>query len=240
MMLSDERILQLGKLQNLFIKLLFCQRTLEGYRADPEEILTRYKLPPETGNQLPDTTSKNFIAEANGRRAGVRRIIDGHFPRTLELLNRMANMPGAQIDHLNFENFLSSENFFSSNFGLPHPTGVGPGYESTSKFYFWFRDTYGTRLPTTDPELRKMLNSDFSNYLMEQVTGRAQDFYKRFTGGVYWPAIPGRIAPIFLISDQFYFFEIKDMAKIAQISTIGLTNLDDLEPVAWEFEPNIL
>ena len=228
---------RLERIQALFIRLLFCQRTLESFERDPDGVLIESGLAPADRALLPDPGGENFRAEARGRKEGVRREIARRFTRTEDVLTSRASDPS--LPRLDFNDFLCSDHFHDPAKSLPHPYGVGPGYESISKHFFWLREAAGLARPGADIELRTAVNSDFALYLMDQISRPCHEFYKRFTGGVYWPQIPGQPVPAHVVSDQLYFFTIDDDAKIAQLPQIGLQNLDTVAPVAWDLEPNI-
>ncbi len=230
--IPDEVRDRLERLQTLYVRLLFCTRTLEAYRRAPGEILSQFDLPGETARQIPDVDAPQFAAEARGRRELVRREVDRWFTRTGE-------RPGAATEAPPFDEFLSSESFYDPRAGLPHPAGVGPGYEAVSKYFFWLRDHFAIDRPDADIDLRSAIQMDFAQYLMD-VTSRPHDpYYDRFTGGVYWPERPGTAIPVHLVTDQLYLFVLKDPEKIRQLDTIGLCDLDDVKPGEWQYEPNI-
>ncbi len=228
----DDARHRLERLQTLYVRLLFCTRTLEAYRRAPAEILAEYDLPAETARQIPDVEAPQFTAEARGRRELVRREVDRWFTRTRE-------RPAAATEAPPFDEFLSSDAFYDPRAGLPHSAGVGPGYEAVSKYFFFLRDRFGLDRPAADIDLRSAVHMDFAQYLMD-VTSRPHDpYYDRFTGGVYWPERPGEAIPVHLVSDRLYLFVLKDPEKIRQLAAIGLRDLDDVMPGEWEYEPNI-
>ena len=225
------------RLQNLYIRLLFCEPIVVEWRRDADAVLAEFGLEPADRALLPDCDSENFISEARGRRQAVRREMGRWFGRTAGVLEQRESNPATPLPGI--DDFLGSDHFHDPMKALPHPYGVGPGYESISKYFFWLREVHRLVEPGADIELRTAVYSDFAQYLMDQISRPCHEFYKRFTGGVYWPQIPGQAAPVHLVSDQMYFFTIQDPAKISQLSQIGLQNLDAVAPVAWELEPNI-
>ena len=235
--ISAETRDRLERMQTLFIRLLFCERTLDAYRRDAAEVLAEYGLSPETARQIPDIDAPQFAAEARGRRELVRREVDRWFKRTGERLSGDAAGHGAEPHR--FEDFLSSDFFYDPRMGLPHPSGVGPGYEAVSKYFFWLRDRYGIDRPEANLDLRSAIHMDFAQYLMDIKSRPHDPYYDRFTGGVFWPERAGQANPVHLVTDELYLFIIKDPEKIRQLPVIGLRDLDGIGPGEWDDEANI-
>jgi hypothetical protein len=233
--LPEETRERLERLQALFIRLMFCERTLEDYRRAPAEVLAEFGLAEAVQDQIPDVDTPQFVAEARGRRELVRREVDRWFTRTGERLTGGGN---GVLSH-RFEDFLSSDFFYDPRAGLPHPSGVGPGYEAVSKYFFWLRDRHAIDRQGADVELRSAIHMDFAQYLMDVISRPRDPYFDRFTGGVYWPETPGQAIPVMLVTDQLYLFTLKDPEKIRQLAQIGLRDLDEVKPGEWDYEPNI-
>ena len=230
---------QLAELQTLFVRLLFCQNTLSDYTRDAASVLEDQGLPAEARSLLPDPTSDSFLAEARGRRLRVVRDVSNQFERTAAYFETLKEAPQPGVPPLSFDAFLASDHFLDPMKSLPHPHGVGPGFESTSKFYFWMREAYGTARPGADVALRTALNLDFAAYLMRLRERPCHPYYDRFTGGVCWSETPGTAAPAYLLSDQLVLAKVASPEKVREILRIGIVDLDTVAPEPWELEPSI-
>lgn len=239
--IPEETRERLERLQALFIRLMFCESTLEDYRRAPAEVLVEFGLAEAVQDQIPDVDTPQFVAEARGRRELVRREVDRWFTRTGERLTGVGagNGAGNGAGPHRFEDFLSSDFFYDPRAGLPHPSGVGPGYEAVSKYFFWLRDRYAIDRQGADIDLRSAIHMDFAQYLMDVISRPRDPYFDRFTGGVYWPETPGQAIPVHLVTDKLYLFKLKDPEKIRQLAEIGLRDLDDVTPGEWDYEPNI-
>lgn len=239
--LDPDRLARLARLQALFVRLLFCGETVAAYRDDAEALLARYDLDASVMADLPDATSPAFQAESRGRRTLVHREVEKSFPATRSLLAKRASRDrgDGNTDPLAIARFMSSDAFYDPSGGLPHPAGVGPGYENASKFFFWFRKANKIAAPGADIELRTMFYCDFAAYLMDVMTRPIHDFFRRFTGGVYWPRSPGAPLPVHLVTEKLVLLTIQDAAKARQLPAIGLQNLDAIRPGEWEIAENI-
>ena len=230
---------RLERLQTLFVRLLFCESTLDSYRQSPDTILADYGLSADVKAHLPDVDSSNFLAEARGRREVVRREVTPWFVKTGDALAQLASRPAAPFRMLRFERFLSSDCFLDPRKSLPHPSGVGPGYEAVSRYFFWLREIYGAAEPSADVALRTAIYTDFAVYLMNKIAKPCDEYYKRFTGGVYWLRTPGQEAPVHVVTEQLYLATVGNREKIKQIGAIGLQDLDTVKPVAWTYESSL-
>lgn len=213
-----------GKLQALHVRLLFCCQTRTAWRADPNAVLKSFDLPEDAAPLFVDLDSDNFQTEAHGRRVGVEKNIERYLPRTQEIVKALPDGgPG-------FDDFLCSDNFFDPTHSLPHASGVGPGYENISKYFFWLRDAYGLGQPGTGIELRNAAYSEFSAWLINEFKRPHEPYYDRFKGGLYWHHTPGEELPMMLLSDKYVLFTLKNRDTIAQLPVIGLIDLDQLTP----------
>ena len=221
------------KLQALHIRLLFCPITQERWLSEADEVLNAFGLPAEMRDRVPNITSDQFKAESHGRRTLVERTVSNVFPETLKLLNRKHKAPA-------FDDFICSEEFLNPKSGLPHSSGVGPGYENVSKYFFWLRQVMSLKAPNCDAELRNQAYTEFATWLINEYKRPHDPYYDEFEGGLYWVQTPGQEKPVILLSDQFVVYTLNDPKTIEQLPKIGLTNLDDLEPPDWPDEPTIL
>jgi hypothetical protein len=139
-----------------------------------------------------------------------------------------------------FDDFLCSPYFFESGRALPHPTGVGPGYENISKYFFWLRDVMRLNQPQADVELRTAAYVDFAIYLLKEYQRPHIPYYDRFKGGLYWQHQVDVPLPVILITDHGKMLMIRNPETIDGLARIGLVNLDELEPPAAREESAIL
>ena len=228
------------RLQSLYIRLMFCNRTLERYRSDPAGVLAARGLPAEAQNSLPDPNDADFQAEAAGRKTGVYKEIVNTFQNTLTVLERIATTGGTDVPRLSFADYLSSDHFYDPVLALPDPNGVGPGYENSSKFFLWVCEGYGVRTPAAHPELRTTLYGEFALYLLALEKQPVDAYYKRFKGAVMWPRVYGTPLPVQVVTDKQVMLTVNDAAQVAQLGRIGIIDLDTVVPVPYEAPPNIM
>ncbi len=221
------------RLQALHIRLLFCPGTQENWLTDSATVLDTFGLPPEMQDRIPDITTDQFQAESHGRRALVKGSISKTFPETQQYL---AISPGG----LTFDNFICSENFFNPKSGLPHTSGVGPGYENTSKYFFWLKQELALASAGCDTDLRHKAYIEFATWLINEYNRPHDPYYDLFEGGVYWARSPGEDKPTILLNDDYVLYTLNDPNTIRQLPQIGLTNLDEVEPPDWPDEPTLL
>lgn len=230
---------QLESLQTLLIRLMFSAATLKDFQDDPRRTLEQHGLPADAERLLPDPRSKNFLAEAHGRQIVVEREISARFERTVAFFNNRGTQAGPDTGPLAFGEFLASDYFLGTRHALPHPDGVGPGYENVSKFYFWIRDRYGLDRPGANIALRLSVYADFALYLLYLRKRPCHPYYDRFKGGVCWSQVPGRRVPLMLLTDDQVLATVNNPAKADEILRVGIVDLDAVVPEPWELEPAI-
>lgn len=230
---------QLEALQTLLIELMFSAPTLRAFQDDPARTLDQYGLPAEAERLLPDPHSKNFLAEARGRRVVVEREISARFERTVAFFEDRSRQPGPDTGPLAFDEFLATDYFLGTRHALPHPAGVGPGYENVSKFYFWIRDRYGLDRPGANIALRQSVYADFALYLLYLRKRPCHPYYDRFKGGACWPRVPGQPVPMMVLTDDQVLATVSNPAKAEEILRVGIVDLDKVIPEQWELEPAI-
>lgn len=222
---------KLERLQTLFVRLLFCDRTLQRYREDPAALAADYGLTREAIAELPDPDGNQMRAERHGRRAGVLREIQRNFPNAWQLLEQRTGFT--------FDDFLSSDEFYDPGAALPHPHGIGQGYENSSKFFFWARRTLGLDRPGADAQLRLMLTGDFGSYLVTQYGLGSADFYARFANGVCWRETPGSDLPMMYMTAERHLFRYTLESQYAELRRMGAVDLDALAPQGAPARQNI-
>lgn len=228
------------KLQALHIRLLFCRRTREAWLSSPDDVLTEYGLSAADKLLFPDITSEQFKAESHGRRVVVERAIGNTFEATQNHLARRAAASGFSSDAPMFDEFLCSDFFLNPRNGLPHCSGVGPGYENISKYFFWMRSVYSLGETNANMELRNHAYTEFAIYLVTQYQRPHDPFYDQFQGGLYWEEMPGTPKPVILLSDKFVRYTLGNAETIAQLPAAGLQNLDQLAPLHVEDEATLV
>lgn len=221
------------RLQALHIRLLFCRRTQSAWRESPETVLEEQGLPPDLKSQFADINSAQFKAESHGRRIVVERSVTNTFQKTQNHLAKRLAASGFAPGVPTFDDFLCSDFFLDPRNGLPHASGVGPGYENISKYFFWLRDVFALGSAGTDITLRTHAYSEFAVYLVNQTARPHDPYFDRFKGGLYWPRAPGDPMPVMLLSDKHVLFTLGNAETAAKLPEIGLVNLDDVEPPPW-------
>lgn len=230
---------QLAALQTLYVHLLFRHDTLNAYAEDAARTLEQYGLPASVKTLLPDPSDDGFLAEVRGRRMLVVREVAKYFERTAAFFESLGRSPRPAVAPLSFDAFLSSKYFLDPMNSLPHPNGIGPGFESISKFFLWMRKEYGTDRPGAHLPLRMALNTDFAVYLMGIRQRPAHPYYDRFKGGVLWSETPGAPVPVHFVGEQLLIAKITSPEKRDALLAIGIVDLDTLAPEPWELEPAI-
>lgn len=233
---DNPRPRHLLRLQGLFVKLLFCERTRVAYLSSPQAVLAQYGLGPDYARVLPDPDSETFKVEAHGRRMRVWHEVFETFPETVKMLDKgvTSATPDRPVD---FNAFLSSDAFVDPYRGLPTPDGSGPGYESVSKFFFWLRETCDTTAPGTFVPLRTVSNTEFGRYLITQSRDASDDYYVQFRVGIRWDETPGAGLPTFVITPDFRLGRMVDQAQYMPYA--GYLDLDTVAPLDRQPEPNI-
>lgn len=214
----------LEKQQNLFVRLLFCDDTLARYKDDPQSVAKAFGLDTDVIDTLPDPDGRQMRAERHGRKMAVLSEIRRNYPNGYPALETR--------DDFTIERFLSSDEFYDPAAALPHPYGVGQGYENSSKFFFWVRRVLGLDDPGVDPQLRLMVFGDFASYLVGQASGGAHDYYRRFGQGVFWRETPGTDLPLLYMTAERHFFRYTLDAQRAELDRQGSADLDALAPEA--------
>ena len=152
-----------ARLQRLYVELLFCEHLRQHWIKDQHAVLEKYMLPPESLNILPDIGSNEFTNECIGRRTLISRELQPKFSKTLESAYGIESIRDFGSSDV-FQKFLESPHFLTIEHSLPHPYGIGKGYENSSKFFLWLRDVN----LANRQQLRLQLHQDFSVHLIRQ------------------------------------------------------------------------
>jgi hypothetical protein len=228
---------RLGRLQKLFVKLMFCEPTRVAYCQSPQSVLSEYDLSPDYQAALPDPDSEKFKVEAHGRRMRVFRETFGQFQRTIEMLDKNLAERGGIGQGPDFNAFLSSDAFTDPGFALPAPDGSGPGYENVSKFFFWVREVCGTSRSDAPIPLRTTLHAEFGAHLVAQSKTPCDPYFAKFVKGVMWRESPDAGPPWFVVTDQLKLGRLDSAPRFLPYS--GLPDLDTVQPQGSPSEPNI-
>lgn len=239
---TEERALRdrARHLQALHIRLLFCRHTRDAWLAAPDKLLSDFGLSADDYSLFPDITGDRFKAESHGRRVVVERAVANSFGETQQYLVKHAAGSGFSGGDPTIDDFLCSDYFLDPHSGLPHSSGVGPGYENISKYFFWLRDTCGLDRPAADVTLRTHAYSEFAIYLITQYQRPHDPYYDQFQGGLYWMETPGIAMPVMLLSDKFVRYTLGNADTVAQLPSAGLIDLDQLSPPDWADEATLV
>jgi len=182
----------LARVQELAVRLLFSGALLERYRTDPGGLLAELHIAERDAQLLPRIDDDAFRAEVRGRRLMLARGLAEVFEKTATHLAGERIRPDEWLGMPFFSLFLASDWFFEPRFGLPHPSGIGPGYEMSSKFFGWLVETYDLASPSGDGELRALAYHDFGLYLLAQRDHAHDAWYGRLAEGI---AFQGDLEP---------------------------------------------
>lgn len=152
-----------ARLQRLYVELLFRERLRQRWSQDQQTVLRQYLLPPDAGNLFPNVNSKAFRNECLGRRSLIARELHPQFSNTLMSVYGIESVRDF-VSSAMLSRFLESGHFLTIGHSLPHPYGIGKGYENSSKFFLWLRDVHFAR----QQRLRVALHHDFAMHLIRQ------------------------------------------------------------------------
>ena len=210
------------RLQDLFIRLLFCDAVFDRYCADISALIRDFGLEEADRAHLPDPNSAQLQAERHGRKIGVRREVIEVFAQSFELIEAL---PG-----FDFQDFLGSREFFGDQHSLPHPFGTGPAYESASKFFFWARNNVDFAATEGGEQARNMSNGDFAAYLIGQFEQGSTAYFDRFASGIYWREFASTELPMILMTAERNVYRIADPAGHEKALATGAIDLNRLRP----------
>ncbi len=169
------------RIQKLYIKLFFCESTLNSYKNNLHQLLVDCSLDKSAIRFFPDIESESFQIESHGRKMNVAVEI---FERYKVFFSCYVNKSNINLDEiLNlklFKEFLSSDYFFCADYSIPHPYDIGLGYENVSKFYFFIINC----IPISHQSLM-ILKKSFGYYIMKQINRGPCEFYNQFCNGLF-------------------------------------------------------
>lgn len=210
-------ITQLQAIQELYVRLFFCDLTLEKYRNNPEATLDERGISLAARQALPNVDSENFRAEIHGRRSLIARELSARYPETFAAYFGSKTKPDVLVNSTLFCEFLSSDSFLLPYDSFPHPYGIGLGYENISKFFFWARRQ---NLPTLHTPLR----TEFSRYLLAQTKHAREVAFQVFKKGIFFE-VSSTIT--LMLADQRTFQLTGTIPE--QLRTAGFIDLNQIQ-----------
>lgn len=229
---SDTADTGAARIQDLYVRILFCDKTFERFRDDGKALAREYGIDEDTLSALPAADAPQLIAERRGRQIGVMNEVKKTFARSFDLIDA--------LDDFAFATFLGSDEFFGDVSGLPHPYGVGPGYDNASKFYFWARSHLALGGTPQRLQVRSMMNGDFAANLIDHQMRGADPYYDRFAHGIYWRETGDAKMPAIFMTPERHVFRIADDAQYRKLLSTGAIDLDGLTPEPPPGGANIL
>lgn len=219
------------QIQRLYVRLLFCKQYRVRYASDPDRVLQKFGLTSAYRSFMPNVSTDSFLAEVNGRRIGVAREVFDQFRRTLPLLDpHITNVTSLAVSEL-FSDFLSSDYFFQAENSLPHPYGIGRGYENVSKFALWIKHSRHVSSSNGDPSLRRSLYTDFGSYLVLHSRHSSEVFFSRFSSGAYWNEIHDSPASLLILTPYFRLVRVSSESATEKVVAMGIVDLDTIDPL---------
>lgn len=146
-----------------------------------------------------------FVAECNGKKIVVLKEI---FNVYKEFFNSYFENEASMNDVLNsdlFNNFLLSEEFYGVDKSFPHYTGIGKGYENSSKFFFYALKNA--------PAYELELYTSIALHIHMQAQLSNVDFFKNFKESI-----------IFKVDRLFYAIIASKRYKIGEHINISQNN----------------
>lgn len=174
------------KMQELTIRLFFDASLQEQVVSDKDKLLDNHDIPISYKKYLFDVSSESFVAESFGRRSLIARELKKRFEKFFSLT--LAKKDPSLSDIVNcrvFCEFVASDCFFSNRMAFPHYTGIGPGYENSSKFFLFCLARYESNPSLAiSREMLLELYSGMANHLLFQSKFCNSDFFRYFSHGV--------------------------------------------------------
>ncbi len=223
---SEKEIFDLCALQELAVRLYFSDSLVEELKNNDFD-----KIGADWKKLLPDLKSEFFAVESFGRRVMIARELVRRFKKTFALLAG-AEVRADQIVSADFfKEFISSDYFLTPFKSLPHPYGLGAGYENVSKFFFWAQDRYDLRsvkMLERSTQIRSVLYLEFSFHLLSQIKHATEPWYKDLGRGIFFSELPNAKETIVAIDLDFQAKRIaSDISK--KLLEAGFVNLDSIE-----------
>lgn len=200
-----------ARLQRLYVELLFRERLRQRWTQDQQTVLHQYRLPADAANLFPNINSREFRNECHGRRSLIALELHPQFPRTLMSVYGIECVRDF-VSSAMLSNFLESRHFLTAGHCLPHPHGLGKGYENSSKFFLWLRDVHFA----AQQRLRLPLHQDFAAHLIRHSAHCAVEPWVRARKGVLFRAQAGEDSNWFLVDSglQMRQFSVRELAAL--------------------------
>lgn len=221
---------ELVRVQKLYLRLLYCEQTARVFAADSTTLLAQWGLPLRWREVLPDTTSRGHRNEMHGRRVLAADDLKMVFEATLRRLGAGETTRDSILQARWFSDFLSSEAFFDPSWSLPHPMGIGRGYEGHSRFFFWARDAFHLRSPQADLMLRDDLYLDFAACMDQRMVDAVDPDWDRFKSGFFWSQVPNAQTPCRGLDRERRVLSVDRANAREELVSLGLMDMDRLEP----------
>ena len=176
------------KLQELSIRIFFDTNLQKMLVKNPEQILEAYEISKQNMKFLPNPLCKKFIAESSGRRSLIAREINKRFSGFFKLIlgRQMSNVNDVAQTQI-FNEFISSDFFFTNAKSFPHYTGVGKGYENSSKFFLFCVNLYNAKESSHNKTLHLLeLYTGIAAHLNFQSQFCKSIFFNNFAQGVFF------------------------------------------------------
>ena len=127
-------------IQECSIRLYFDQSFLASFKHEKDVFLEQFGLSSEVEKFFPNVLSLPFIVESHGRKFLIAKELSSRFRNFFQShLNKNEVSIVEIVASSVFTRFLESREFYSRDFCFPHYTGIGPGHENVSKFFFFVK-----------------------------------------------------------------------------------------------------
>ena len=131
---------KLQQMQEFSIRLYFDQSFLVSYKYGKRDFVNGFGLSPEEERFFPNVLSLSFVVESHGRKFLIAKELSSRVQNFFQShLNKNEVSITEIIEASIFTRFLESKEFYSRVFCFPHYTGIGPGHENVSKFFFFVK-----------------------------------------------------------------------------------------------------
>lgn len=175
-------------------------------------------------NLKTDESLTAFRSEVRGRRFLIAKEIFSRFPFSLKLIDPKISNPKSFCETTLFSNFIDSLYFLTTRYSLPHPDGLGRGYENVSKFYFYLVFT-----SEFNSNIRESIRNEFSKHLLDQTYSSNDKFFRSFKNGIFWKSENPNRTYTLRLPDGFLIQNVS-IKKINQVIKVGaFRNLESIE-----------
>jgi hypothetical protein len=134
---------EMKNLQKLSIQLFFSSSLREEYKKDVQKLLNNKGIPLKYKDFLPNIEEASFFSESYGRKFLITREIFKRYKNFFKVYFKKENIlindvVGSKL----LDDYFKSEIFFGHKIAFPHYSGLGKGYENSSKFFFFLVDSF--------------------------------------------------------------------------------------------------